>query len=121
MFSLADSSQTVIGVWGTGRRAATVTAIGVYGDNASSGGTGWAGYFNGATHIAGALSKITGYLEDFSISIEKILQLPDDNKKISVPIIIFTHTIKKNKLLNAINLIEKQDFVLEKIPSAAIT
>lgn len=65
--------------------------------------------------IAGALSKITGHFEDFNISIEKILQLPDDNKKISVPIIIFTHTIKKNKLLKAINLIEKQDFVLEKI------
>ena len=33
------------------------------------------------------------------ISIEKIIQLPDDNKKnIPIPIIIFTHLVKKNKL-----------------------
>ena len=65
--------------------------------------------------IAGVLSKITGHFNDFGISIEKILQLPDNNKKISVSIIIFTHLIKKNKLLKVIKLIEKQDFILEKI------
>ena len=65
--------------------------------------------------IAGVLSKITGHFRDFHISIEKILQIPDDNIKLSVPIIIFTHKIKKYKLFNVINLIEKQEFVLEKI------
>ena len=70
--------------------------------------------------ITGVLSKITGYFKDFNISIEKILQLPDNNKKISVPIIIFTHLIKKNRLLDAIKLIEKQDFILEKIAIISI-
>ena len=70
--------------------------------------------------IAGVLSRITGYFKDFNISIEKILQIPDDNNKDSVPIIIFTHNISKNKLLKVITLIEKQDFVLEKISIISI-
>lgn len=70
--------------------------------------------------FTGVLSKITSYFKDFNISIEKILQLPDDNQKISIPIIIFTHAIKKDKILQAINLIEKQDFVLDKIAIIAI-
>ena len=32
-----------------------------------------------------------------------------------IPIIISTHFVKKDKLLLAINKIEKQDFILEKI------
>ena len=65
--------------------------------------------------IAGVLSQITAYFKEFNISIERILQIPENNKNTSIPIIIFTHLIKKNKLLDAINLIEKQDFVQEKI------
>ena len=70
--------------------------------------------------IAGVLSKITGYLKDFDISVERILQIPENNKLDSVTIIIFTHSIKKNKLLNVIALIEKQDFILEKISIISI-
>ena len=66
--------------------------------------------------IAGVLSKITSYFNDFKISIEKILQLPDtNNKNLPIPIIISTHEIKENLLIKAINQIEKLDFVLEKI------
>jgi homoserine dehydrogenase len=66
--------------------------------------------------IAGVLSKITGYLESFEISIEKILQIPDaDKKNIAVPIIITTHLIQRIKLEKAINQIDKQEFILEKI------
>ena len=70
--------------------------------------------------IAGVLSKITGYFKDFDISIEKILQLPDDNKKASIPIIIFTHLSKKKTLLNAIKLIEQQHFILDRVAIIAI-
>lgn len=66
--------------------------------------------------IAGVLSKITGYFENLDISIEKILQLPDTKEKdMPIPIIIFTHLIRKDKLIKAINLIEDQEFILEKI------
>ena len=66
--------------------------------------------------ITGVLSKITSYFNDFDISIEKILQLPDsNNKSLPIPIIITTHEVKKNLLINAINQIEKLDFVLQKI------
>ena len=47
-------------------------------------------------------------------------QKSDNDQKISVPIIIFSHKIRKNKLLEAIHLIEKQDFVLNKITIIAI-
>ena len=66
--------------------------------------------------IAGVLSKITGYFKDFNISIEKILQLPEnDNDKKPIPIIIFTHEINNDRLMKAISKIEKQSFVLDKI------
>ena len=70
--------------------------------------------------IAGVLSKITGYFKDSNISIEKILQIPDKDQKSSVPIIIFTHIVKKNRLLEVINLIENQNFILEKISIISI-
>ena len=70
--------------------------------------------------VTGVLSKITGYFKDFDISIEKILQIPNNDEKNFVPIIIFTHAVNKNKLLKVINLIEKQDFVLEKISIISI-
>lgn len=64
----------------------------------------------------GVLSKITGYLETFNISIKKIIQLPDLNKKnIPIPIIIFTHEILKEELKNAIKKIQNQKFVLKQI------
>jgi len=64
----------------------------------------------------GVLSKITGFFKDFNISIEKIFQLPDNNKmQTSIPIVIVTHSIKKNILLMTIDKIENQRFVLEKI------
>ena len=70
--------------------------------------------------IAGVLSMITSYFRDFDISIEKILQIPDNKTNTSIPIIIFTHPTIRRKLLDAISLIEKQDFVLEKISIVAI-
>ena len=66
--------------------------------------------------IPGVLSKITGYFENFNISVEKILQIPENkNIKSSVPILIFTHLITRSKLIKAIEKIESQHFVLEKI------
>ena len=64
--------------------------------------------------IAGVLSKITSYFNDSNISIQKMLQLPDNTEQ-PIPIIISTHQVEKDKLLKAIDNIEKQDFVLEKI------
>jgi len=65
---------------------------------------------------AGVLSKITSSLKDSDISIEKILQLPENNNnKMPIPIIIFTHNVRRDKIIKAIDKIENQDFVLEKI------
>ena len=58
----------------------------------------------------GVLSKITTYFNDSNISVEKIVQIPDNNDEI-IPIIISTHKIKKLKLMNAVDKIEKLDFV----------
>tara|TARA_A100001011_G_scaffold390681_2_gene474628 strand:- start:4088 stop:5386 length:1299 start_codon:yes stop_codon:yes gene_type:complete len=64
----------------------------------------------------GVLSSITNNFSDSGISVEKILQLPEMlNNNSPIPIIITTHKIKKEKLGNAINKIEKLDFVKEKI------
>ena len=66
--------------------------------------------------LAGVLSKITSFFENYNISIEKILQLPETkNTNEPVPIIISTHQIKKNTLIQALEKIEKQQFVMEKI------
>lgn len=66
--------------------------------------------------ITGVLSKITSYFNESGISIEKILQLPESiNKNTPIPIIITTHEVEKNLLINAIRQIEKLDFILEKI------
>ena len=71
--------------------------------------------------ISGVLSKITGYFDNFNISIKKIIQIPENNtNKESVPIIIITHLIKKNKLIEAIKKIENQEFTIEKIISIPI-
>ena len=66
--------------------------------------------------ITGVLSKITTFLNDSGISIETILQIPENqNKSNFIPIIIVTHDTKKSSLMVAIKKIEKQEFVLEKI------
>ena len=66
--------------------------------------------------IPGVLSKITKIFTDFNISIRKILQIPESSKLDNpIPIIIATHRVKKNKLIEAINKIENLNFVLDKI------
>ena len=62
----------------------------------------------------GVLSKITSYFNDSSVSIEKILQIPD-NKNDSIPIVITTHKIKTYELLNSLKKISDLDFILENI------
>ncbi len=69
----------------------------------------------------GVLSSITNNFTNFDVSVEKILQLPDKiDKNSPIPIIITTHSIKKVKLINVINKIEKLSFVKEKITVLAI-
>ena len=69
-----------------------------------------------AKDITGVLSKITSYFNESDISVKKILQLPDTEKyQENIPIIITTHSVKKNKLLDSIKKIEKQNFISEKI------
>ena len=64
----------------------------------------------------GVLSSITNNFTNSNISVEKILQLPEDiNKNGPIPIIITTHKVQKKILINAIKGIEKLDFVKEKI------
>ena len=62
----------------------------------------------------GVLSMITSYFNDAKISVEKILQLPDNNYE-GIPILITTHKIKSSKLLNSVKKIEDLDFVFENI------
>ena len=69
----------------------------------------------------GVLSSITNNFTDSDISVEKILQLPDNiMEKKPIPIIITTHKIQKNVLNKVINKIEKYKFVKEKITVLAI-
>ena len=66
--------------------------------------------------LTGVLSKITSFLNESGISIETILQIPENqNNNNSIPIIIVTHDTKKSSLMIALEKIEKQEFVLEKI------
>jgi len=62
----------------------------------------------------GVLSKITSYLNEFNISVEKILQTPD-KKENNIPILITTHKIKKLELFNSVKKIADLEFVDEKI------
>ncbi len=69
----------------------------------------------------GVLSSITNNFTDSGISVEKILQLPDNNRKNTpIPIIITTHKIQKEVLIKVINKLEKLNFVKEKITVLAI-
>jgi len=66
--------------------------------------------------LTGVLSKITSFLNESGISIETILQTPENqNNNNSIPIIIVTHDTKKSSLMIALEKIEKQEFILEKI------
>ena len=62
----------------------------------------------------GVLSKITSYFNDNNISIEKILQIPDNDSK-SMPIIITTHKIHSSELLNSVKKIADLEFILDNI------
>ncbi len=62
----------------------------------------------------GVLSKITTYLNDSNISVEKILQTPD-KKENNIPILIITHKIKTSELLNSVNKISDLEFVNKNI------
>ncbi len=62
----------------------------------------------------GVLSMITSYFNDENISIEKILQIPDNNSE-GIPILITTHKIKSSKLLSSVKKISDLDFVFENI------
>ncbi len=69
----------------------------------------------------GVLSSITNNFTDSGISVEKILQLPDNiNKNSPIPIIITTHKIQKEILSKVIDKIEKLNFVKENITVLAI-
>ena len=71
--------------------------------------------------MPGVLSQITKYFNELNISIEKILQVPENkNKDKLIPIIIFTHKAKKNNLIKVIKKIENLDFVLDKIVTIPI-
>ena len=65
---------------------------------------------------SGVLSSITNLFSENNISVEKILQLPENINSVNpIPIIITTHKIKKQILTNVINKLEKFSFVKEKI------
>jgi homoserine dehydrogenase len=62
----------------------------------------------------GVLSKITSYLNEYNISVEKILQIPD-SKENNIPILITTHKIKMSELLNSVKKIGELEFADENI------
>ena len=69
-----------------------------------------------AKDISGVLAKITSNLNEEGISIETILQIPDNKTQNNqVPIIIVTHETAKNFLTKALIKIEKLDFVFGKV------
>ena len=63
---------------------------------------------------SGVLSRITSYLNEYNISVEKILQIPD-SKENNIPILITTHKIKMSELLNSVKKIGELEFVDENI------
>ena len=73
------------------------------------------------TVLVVAVSSITNNFTESGISVEKILQLPDNiNKNLPIPIIITTHKIQREILSKAIKKIDKIGFVKEKITVLAI-
>ena len=63
---------------------------------------------------SGVLSRITSYFNEYNISVEKILQIPD-SKENNIPILITTHKIKTSELLNSVKKIGDLEFVDENI------
>ena len=59
----------------------------------------------------GVLSMITSYFNEANISIEKILQIPDNDSD-SIPIVITTHKIISSELLSSVKKISDLDFIL---------
>ncbi len=69
----------------------------------------------------GVLSSITNNFTESDISVEKILQLPENaDTNTPIPIIITTHKIQKKILSEVISKIEQLSFVKEKITVLAI-
>ena len=71
----------------------------------------------GAGGIPTASSILSDIYENFNesgVSIEKILQIPD-NKTDSIPIVITTHMIKSHELINSVKKISDLDFIIENI------
>ena len=62
----------------------------------------------------GVLSMITSYFNEANISIEKILQIPDNGSE-GIPIVITTHKIQSSKLINSVKKISDLDFILDNI------
>ena len=62
----------------------------------------------------GVLSMIKSYFNDANISVEKILQIPDNSTE-GIPILITTHKIKSSELLSSVKKISDLDFVFENI------
>ena len=64
----------------------------------------------------GVLSKISGILGKFNISIEAVIQKGRDiNKKGSVPIVMITHEAKERNIIKALRIIDTLNIVKDKI------
>ncbi len=61
---------------------------------------------------AGVLSKISGILGDYNISIESVVQINKGDEW--VPLIMFTHKAKESDIKQALSIIEKLDIVKDK-------
>ncbi len=62
---------------------------------------------------AGVLSKISGILGDYNISIKSVIQL--NKGEYWVPLIVFTHKSKESSIRQALDVIEKMDLTKEKV------
>jgi len=62
---------------------------------------------------AGVLSKISGILGDYNISIKSVIQL--NKGEYWVPLIVFTHKARESSIKQALAIIEKLDIIKEKV------
>lgn len=62
---------------------------------------------------AGVLSRISGVLGDYNISIKSVIQL--NKGEYWVPLIVFTHKAKERYVKQALAIIEKMDVIKEKV------
>lgn len=62
---------------------------------------------------AGVLSKISGILGDYNISIKSVIQL--NKGEYWVPLIVFTHKARESSIKQALAIIEKLDVIKEKV------